>query len=347
MESNKLSIAGPWRRLLARHIDFYIAVVLIAIILELIFGRSSVWYLRLKNMPYAHIFTGIIYLPFALIIDALVCNLFGTNIGKYLLGIRVQKIEGKMSLNDWLRRALGVWRSGFAFGIPLLGFWTFSREHQLIKDGKQSTYDAKGGFHVLVQSVSPAKKIMTILSVSAIALLLGYGVWLLKENAKLIDDAAQSAPYNWKNPSTNIETLIESGWKFENSKNEDGISYYKFSDTSEKVMVIFFAEQSPVLINEYISGLVEKFFEKIHFNGGGRYYEINNVPTWEGSGEFKVDPKVRMKLEIRKIGEEYWRIATIQDPPYEFTDTKAKFLAEQLWKTIGINQNGSEIKINL
>ena len=59
-----------------------------------------------------------------------------------------------MSLKDWLLRSFRLWRSGFAFGIPILFFWTFNKQQKLVNKNEQTTYDKLSGICVTANKLS-------------------------------------------------------------------------------------------------------------------------------------------------------------------------------------------------
>ena len=125
-----------WRRFFARSFDLGLETSLLEII---IFGYG---------VKYS-ILVAMIELPFCLIIHAFICNYFGTSLGKYLFGISVNKIDGEMHLKDWLISSFRLWKSGFAFGIPLLNLWVCNKQTKLVNNNEQTTYDKLSGICVI------------------------------------------------------------------------------------------------------------------------------------------------------------------------------------------------------
>ena len=131
-----------WRRFFARSFDLGLEILLLETILngDLVdFSKYPLWIQILKSM---------IELPFCLIIHAFICHYFGTSWGKYLFGISVNKVAGKMSLKDWLLRSFRLWKSGFAFGIPILKLWAHNKQKKLLNNNEQTTYDTLSGIYV-------------------------------------------------------------------------------------------------------------------------------------------------------------------------------------------------------
>jgi hypothetical protein len=44
-------------------------------------------------------------------------------------------------------------------------------------------------------------------------------------------------------------------------------------------------------------------------------------------------PDSRLHVEVRREGPNFWRVVTIQDKPYTYTDAEIEKLSSDLWKT--------------
>ena len=141
-----------WRRFFARSFDMHLETLFLIYFIGPIFGKYSL-YIKLGQLLKQLSNYIFVLLPFYLILNSFICSYFGTSLGKYLFGINVNKV-GKISLKDWLIRSFRLWRSGFAFGIPILSLWTLNREQKLVSKNEQTTYDKLSGICVTANKLS-------------------------------------------------------------------------------------------------------------------------------------------------------------------------------------------------
>lgn len=331
--------AGPWRRFFARMFDVYVSIILLGIVGEYTLGRYSSRYVEFMATPNNELLIGVLFLPFALALDALVSHLFGNNLGKYLLGVKVVKIKGKMDLNDWLSRAFNVWKSGMAFGIPLVSLWTTIRENKRVGMMQPTTYDQRCGFQVYGRTLSVGHKLVALVSVIAVyAVVIGLNV-LSKQIDQEAVKVSISPSYSWQNPTTRIEASVSADWNHETKDNGSGVDVNTFTERTERALVIFGVESGEVSLNEYVLLFQKGTKDNMAFADGGRYFDIDGAPTWVGQGSMKSDVSTRLRVEVRKNGKNFWRIVTIQARPFDFSDLKVQALSTSLWKSITFDAN--------
>jgi hypothetical protein len=341
---NNVEFAGPWRRFFARLFDIYLGVIILGIVGEWTLGRYSSGYVEFMSLPNNDILVGIVFLPFALALDAVICNIFGTNLGKYLMGVKVHKVKGEMVLSDWFDRAFNIWRSGFAFGIPFVNLWTMFRQYKLVGLSLQSTYDRRCGYQAYGQKLST---IRILVAVGAMILVFGamsaLTVFVKKMDMEAVRVLA-SPPYSWQNPVTRLESFVNAEWKHEAKDNGQGSDIYIFTENSGRAVVILGVESFDLTLNAYVTAFREGTIKDMRFNDGGRYFENDGVATWEAYGTMDSDKNSRLKVEIRKNGNNFWRVVVVQTLPYDHTDIKSQALISSLWKTVHFNS--SQTKIN-
>ena len=129
----------PWRRLFARMVDYYTAVI---VSLPLIFTTTK----AVENPIVAYI---VLYLVW-LLAEALLLSLFGTTPAKWLFGIRVEHPGGNLlSFSEALNRSFLVFVQGLGFGIPFVSLFTqFFAYRRLTKTGT-TLWDTSAGAVVL------------------------------------------------------------------------------------------------------------------------------------------------------------------------------------------------------
>lgn len=331
-----------WRRFFARVIDIQLEMIF----LGFFFGEIISKYISYINPIFLNInssendyIAGMILLPFSLTINAFICNYFGTSLGKYLLGINVKKV-GKITLKDWLIRSFRLWRSGFAFGIPFLYLWTLNREQKLIYKNQQTTYDQLSGISVSASKLSKFQIILATVIISSLYIFTHLASFMEMKKNNTIQDTNISTTYYWQNPITKNDAIINSDWKNESEKNNDGQIIYKFTDISNYAIVVLGIESvNNFSLNKYTDLFRTGVKDAMIFNDGGRYFQNEGFEIWEGFGTLKSEKDSLLHVEIRKNGSDFWRIVSIQALPYNYTQDKVNKLRFELWKTILPNQS--------
>jgi hypothetical protein len=100
----------PWRRLLARVVDFFVVAFAVAVLLvSLDIGLNHV------------LLKGTVLLFLSVPVEALLLSKLGFTPGKWLLGVVVRDAEGeRLSFRAALRRSAGVWVWALGFGLTSL-----------------------------------------------------------------------------------------------------------------------------------------------------------------------------------------------------------------------------------
>lgn len=142
-------LATRWPRFFARIFDVWWETLLIVLILGTVLGRYSASFVEWINGPGASQLFGILCLPIALILDALLYRVVGNTPGKALLGLKVGTLDGKsLSLTQYFNRNFSMWASGLAFGFPLINLFTMANQSGRLGKGQQASYDEPTGFQV-------------------------------------------------------------------------------------------------------------------------------------------------------------------------------------------------------
>lgn len=119
----------PWRRYFARWVD-------ISIYANLIFSPAMARFtpndlnqymqqLSIIDLVAILIVIPVLFFSSVAIINTVLTGIFGTTIGKYLLGIKVLSKDGlRLSMNQTAKRETLVYVKGFALGLPVLSLIT-------------------------------------------------------------------------------------------------------------------------------------------------------------------------------------------------------------------------------
>lgn len=162
-----LPLAAPWRRYFARLIDLWAytlpAAFVSALALSAIFPDFGLW---LQRPGSAYTFGWLIF-PLVLLIEVGIVSIFGTTLGKALLGLTVTTIGAQRPTTaQYLQRQIGVYWHGLGTGFPFVSLFMMSRQHSRLKAGQQATYD-EGKFNV------KAKKLGALRALSAAVVVIG------------------------------------------------------------------------------------------------------------------------------------------------------------------------------
>ena len=145
----------PWRRWFARWLDY------------LLWGAVAnfLWIVLLRVRPlvgdFGEILFNIAALALYVPVEALLLSKFGTTPGKFLMGIRLEYIQGgKLPYAEALYRSLRVFTGGEGLGIPIIGLvlyifrycqltgrsWRIFARHDEVEGPKQMPWDEETEF---------------------------------------------------------------------------------------------------------------------------------------------------------------------------------------------------------
>lgn len=327
-----------WPRFFARHFDLWLEGLLIyglCLVASLYSASFARWLDGLYAMPVC----AILYLPSAMIMDAMLYAIFGNTLGKALLGLKVETEDGKrLRVSQYLRRNFSLWVEGFSIGIPLLSLYTMARQSNMLKEGWQASYDELPGFRVRHASGWPS--IFTILFIC----LLGLMAWANGHERQggpgalrrtLTDWLVASLPdYSWENPFTRLSASIDPRWKYTVQPNTSGHLTYLFTEQTGRAVVALGMQRLPgALLDEYVREF-QKDVPNMRFSDGGRFFEKDGRPTWQGSGSMVDSTGVHLQVQVAQVGSAFWRVVTIQSMPYDYSDQLVSQLQIALWSTV-------------
>jgi uncharacterized RDD family membrane protein YckC len=158
-----VQLAKAWARFFARIFDVWCEILITGFFLAVFLGGLSTNFIEWFNQPSADYFFNILCLPIALLLDASLYYLFGNTPGKALLGLKVITLSGEpLKFKEYLHRNFLLWKSGFAFGIPLFNLYTMEKQFRRIKKGQQASYDEFTGHQVCKQPTTWIRKTLCV-----------------------------------------------------------------------------------------------------------------------------------------------------------------------------------------
>jgi len=151
----------PFRRFFARLIDVAILSTLIEFILIVVF----------RIRPFSDVAVTIIEIltPFIFVpIEAILLQSWGTTPGKWIMGIRLEHVNGgNLSFDSAFFRAAGVIKYGYGFFLPIWQVWRYYRSYT---DGEDNPWNDET--EIIYTDWTPRKKILGAVIVAVTAFVL-------------------------------------------------------------------------------------------------------------------------------------------------------------------------------
>ena len=134
--------AGPWRRFFARSIDFWAITPPVVLLMVLGGLQVSSDFASWLQEPRSTWVIGFFAVPLMLAVEAILFWMFGSTVGKALLGISVRTESSRqLTLTESFQRQMGVYVYGLGAGVPLVNLVTTVRQYRRLKSGLQASYD--------------------------------------------------------------------------------------------------------------------------------------------------------------------------------------------------------------
>lgn len=155
-------LATPWQRLWSKTLDLNLYMILLTFIATLI---------GLFDGSEHPLFSGMVLLPFAMALDALLVSTIGNSIGRMLIGIRVEKVDGdRLTVAEAFSRGSRVYFFGMGIGLPLISFFTYLNNLKKLNKGRVTSWDEVLDTNVYQTTNTAARTWITALVTISIAL---------------------------------------------------------------------------------------------------------------------------------------------------------------------------------
>jgi formylglycine-generating enzyme required for sulfatase activity len=147
-----------------------------------------------------------------LLIEGIIFAMFGTTIGKALLGVAVITVDGQRpTAGQYLSRQVGVYWYGLGMGVPLITLFTAASQYRRLKSGHQAGYD-EGLFNVKARKLGVVRVLSAIFLVLAI-LLIGIASSMVPSSFKKSASAPSGNERQTTNNSDNATEIVSEGQK--------------------------------------------------------------------------------------------------------------------------------------
>ncbi len=315
-----LPLAGRWPRFLARTFDVWWETLLVSAVLGGVLGHYSASFVRWTYDTSGGRFFGILCLPIALVIDALLYRTVGNTLGKALLGLRVQTVDRKrLSFLQYLDRNVSVWIRGLALGFPLFNLFTMTNQFRRLGNGQQASYDELPMFRVFARPPGWGRKIAFGCAFASVLAVMGALNVLEQRDERETGLRSTGATYAWENPVTKISAPINSRWTC-SAQMDDDAQIFTFSESTDHAIVILAVEE---VYGYGLANYVEVFRKSasnMRFADDGRFAETDGIPSWQASGNMVDAGTNRANVQIWQVGSAFWRTITLQVMPYAYSD---------------------------
>lgn len=336
-----LPAAGAWRRFFARSFDVSIATIVAVILLSILFAVAGTVAHRnltvfLGSSVLQRMIAGVVLLPIALFVDAVVYRIFGNCPGKEMLGVVVRDPAGaRLDFKRYLNRNLRVWAAGYALGIPIVSLITMAWQGIRLGDQKPASYDVSPGYRVLAKPIGGWRKSGFGAVYVGLLLLFVVGSVLAYQRDHGRQVVALHAVSAWTNPVTGRSAAIGAGWQYTAERTPGGWMLYQFEHGSEATAVLaaHLDGRSGATLAHYVGAFTEGMKRVVRLSGDGRYFSDHGHEAWSGSGTTLGPQPTTWSAEILQVGNGFWLIQSVQKTPAA-TGSDVEKLESALWGTI-------------
>lgn len=291
--------------------------------------------------------------PVAMMLDASVYRVAGNTPGKALLGLKVTTLAGgRLSWSAYWRRNLAVWVRGLGCGIPFVNLVTMWRRGREVSAGADAAYDVKTGHQAIAAAIGVERK--AAFGVLCVALLLAAPLLRTVTAQPAIDaplpppkvapparphhaDASvrPSRSLSWTNPQTGDTATVDGVWQLSSTSAAGLATVYTFSTPDGRTAVMFAGHDVPdVSMGEYVLEYLRSTSSTMDLTTPASVEHSGVSDTWTANGHLTDRPAVAVRVELRHVGQSYWRMVVLRSPQVPAADPAAERLVQQLWATV-------------
>jgi hypothetical protein len=249
-------LAGAWRRFFARTLDLYVWLIVVGFAVGILNARFGWSLLEFGGMPRSsqNTLNAILITPFALICDVLVYAAFGNSIGKGLLGVKVQTLNGAaLPAQTYAMRTVDVWIRGLGLGIPIVALFTEIAAYRAVAGGGRTSWDIRYGCRVSRTPRKIGHYLVAVALFLGFVVVVGYGS---KEEQRQ-RDAQNLPPVSWQNPvSGQAAVILPAGWRLLPRDSKLPLNTWLYVDATNQVVVGIGFEKTDVRLEEYADALL-------------------------------------------------------------------------------------------
>lgn len=327
----ELPLAGPWRRFFGRFIDLWALALPVAFLVSVAGSAASMEFALWIQEPGSQYIFGWLIVPLILFAEAIIYALFGTTLGKAILGIKVVTVSAHpVTFSQYAKRLVGVYWSGLGTGFPIVTLFTMAHQYGRLKKERHAGYD-EGRFNI------KAKKLGFIRI--ALAVLVIAGLFSANVALQVVSQDAERAYYsgsNWTNDVTGKTVSIPAGWIHEREENDDNQPIDIFSGPRFGVFAVFAKEDiDPNLsFSDYAQFWAIATEGTMSLSIPGRQIQMHGRPALHITGTMVGDRSQKMDAVLVKKGRHMWRVVLLGTSGRNPASEEAKELRDVLFRSI-------------
>jgi len=276
-------LAGPWRRFFARTLDLYVWALVLEFAVGVLSARFGWSLLEFKGMSPSSqdMLNGVLIIPFALFCDVLVYAAFGNSIGKGLLGVKVQTLDGTpLPARVYAARSVDVWIWGLGLGIPIVALFTELGCYRTVAKGERTRWDIRYACRVSKAPRRIGHYLVAVALFAAFVAALGYGK--VEEQRQV--EAQNQPPVSWQNPVTHqTAVILPAGWRLLPSDSKLPPNTYLYVDPTNQYVVGVGFEEANIGLEDYTDALLKGNPTLALIRNGGVNAD-GPRQVWTGSG---------------------------------------------------------------
>jgi RDD family len=308
-KQHQFEAVGAWRRLFARSIDLGVTVLPVGFLIGFVVALTSpAWNIWIQDPTNSSLF-GLLIIPIAFLVDAVIVGLCGNSIGKALLGVHIRDVTDKpLPFGSHLRRNFSVWVYGFGLCIPLIAIFTMVSQARALRMNGTTGYD-KGRYRVHGVKLSPMRSIG---ATAVMVLLMSVVVYLNAEQHS--ENIAYAVGHSWVNPVTFSEVQIPAGWVSSSHTNERGLPIYVFTYPGENLTVVFGSEklQQGITGKAYAQAFPFAVKNAMMLERTAEGAPVAGRNSWNTNGYMVADATQKVTVTIVQGDNQMWRTVAVR-----------------------------------
>jgi hypothetical protein len=100
------------------------------------------------------------------------------------------------------------------------------------------------------------------------------------------------------------------------------------------VVILGMQQASGLSLDDYVREFRKDTAANMRFLDEGRFSDRDARGTWQGFGNMVDSTSNRLAVEILRVDSAFWRVVTVQQQPYNYTDVLVEELQGALWTTV-------------
>jgi len=327
----ELPLAGPWRRFFGRLIDLWALALPTAFLVSVAASAASMEFALWIQEPGSEYAFGWLILPLVLFTEAIIYAIFGTTLGKALLGIKVVTVSADpVTFSQYAKRLVGVYWSGLGTGFPLVSLFTMAYQCGRLRKGRHAGYD-EGRFNIKATKIGFFRIVLAVLVIA--------GLFSVNGALQVVSRDAKSGYYsgfNWTNDVTGRTVSIPAGWIHQRQQNDENQPIDIFSGPRVGAFAVFAKED----IDPNLSLIEYAQFWAIATEGTmslsipGHQIQMHGRPALHITGTMAGDRSQKIDAVLVRKGRHIWRVVLLGTSRRNPASEEAKELRDVLFSSI-------------